>query len=169
MGKIKEKGQGFFKEFKEFISKGNVIDMAIGVIIATAFNGIITSLVSGVLMPMLGLITGDDIFSSLNLVLQKTADGSLQKVSTEALALMSAEEQAVLINIQFGNFLDAILNFLMMAFSIFVVFKLMQKAKDSLKRKSEEPVEEAPTEPAAPTTEELLTEIRDLLAQKKAE
>ena len=167
MSKITEKGKGFFTEFKEFISKGNVIDMAIGVIIATAFNAIITALVSGVMMPALGLITGEDIFASLNLVLEKGADGSLHRVTTEALALMTEEQQAVLINIQFGSFLDAIINFLMMAFSVFIVFKLMQKAKDSLKKK-EEVVEEEPA-PAGPTTEELLTEIRDLLAEKKAE
>ncbi len=167
MSKITEKGKGFFTEFKEFISKGNVIDMAIGVIIATAFNAIITALVSGILMPALGLITGEDIFASLNLVLEKGADGSLHKVAAEALALMTEEQQAVLINIQFGTFLDAVLNFLMMALSIFIVFKLMQKAKDSLKKK-EEVVEEVPA-PAGPSTEELLTEIRDLLAEKKAD
>lgn len=167
MGKVKEKGKVFFNEFKAFISKGNVIDMAIGVIIATAFNGIVTSLVSGVLMPTLGLISGNDIFSSLNLVLQKYSDGTLHKVSAEALALMTAEEQAVLINIQFGNFLDAVLNFLMMAFSVFVVFKLMQKAKDSLIKKNDEVIEETPEAPDGPSTEELLTEIRDLLASSK--
>ncbi len=124
-------------EFKEFISRGNVIDLAVGVIIGGAFNKIITSLVDNVIMPPLGLILGGVDFQDLKVILKAPA----------------GEDPEVALN--YGAFINDIVSFLILAFVIF----LMVKAFNSMKRK-EEP---APETPAGPTQEELLAEIRDLL------
>ncbi|WP_395802033.1 large-conductance mechanosensitive channel protein MscL [Daejeonella sp.] len=131
------------KEFKEFISKGNVVDLAVGVIIGAAFGKIITSLVDDVLMPPLGFLTGGVDFSDKKFILI-TAD-----------AVNKVEEVAI----RYGNFINAVIQFLIVAFCIFAVIKTM----NTLKRKEEI----APLTPPAPSKEEtLLTEIRDLLKQQ---
>ena len=130
---------GFIKEFKEFAMKGNVMDMAVGVIIGGAFGKIVSSLVDDVLMPLVGMITGNVDFTSL---VAKIGDG---------------EGAAVL---KYGTFIQNVVDFLIVAFCIF----LMLKGINKLNRKKEEPA--APEAPKGPTQEELLTEIRDLLKQK---
>lgn len=127
-----------FKEFKEFISKGNVMDMAVGVIIGGAFGKIVTSLVNDVLMPLLGIITGGIDFTTLSV---KVGDAELM----------------------YGNFIQAIIDFLIIALCIFFITKAIAKAGEKLKKKQ---AEEAAAAPAGPTSEELLTEIRDLLKNK---
>ncbi|MCQ2420678.1 MAG: large-conductance mechanosensitive channel protein MscL [Clostridia bacterium] len=140
----------FFGEFKQFITRGNVMDMAIGVIIATAFGKITTSLVNDVFMPFIGWLIGGVDLAKLNITL--------------APAVMEGEEvvkEAVVIGI--GTFLTAIIDFILVAFVVFLVVKAFNKAKKKLE-KPEEPKEEKPAEPSK--EEVLLTEIRDLLKNK---
>lgn len=122
---------GFFKEFKEFAMKGNVMDMAVGVIIGGAFGKIVTSLVDDVLMPAIGTLTGGVDFSNL------------------AVTFGDA-------NLKYGSFIQNIIDFLIIAFCIFLMIKGMNKLS---KKKEEEPA--APAEPS--NEEKLLSEIRDLL------
>ena len=126
------------KEFKEFIMRGNVLDLAVGVIIGGAFTAIVTSRVDDVIGPVIGMLCGGIDFSSI------------------AVTVGSAQ-------LMVGNFIQAIINFLLVALCVFAIIKSVNKASDLTKKKEEEAAEE---EPAAPTTEELLTEIRDLLANK---
>ncbi len=131
-----------FKEFKDFISKGNVIDLAVGVIIGGAFGKIVTSLVNDIIMPVIGIILGKVNFSELKLVITP-AQGDQPEVA-----------------VLYGSFIQNIVNFLIMAFVIF----LMVKAINNLRKTKE--VEEAPVAPAGPSQEELLSEIRDILKNK---
>lgn len=125
---------GLIKEFKEFAVKGNVVDMAVGVIIGGAFGKIVTSLVEDMIMPLIGVVIGGVDFTSLVLSVRG-------------------------VDVAYGNFIQQVFNFLVIAFSIFIVIKGINSMK-----KKEEAVEPAPPEP---TKEEiLLTEIRDLLKQK---
>ena len=130
---------GFISEFKEFAMKGNVLDMAVGVIIGGAFGKIVSSLVDDVLMPIVGMLTGNVDFTNL----------SFQIGEGEGAAIL-----------KYGNFIQNTVDFLIVAFCIFIMLKGINK----LNRKKEEPA--APPAPAGPTQEELLTEIRDLLKQK---
>ena len=127
------------KEFKEFISKGNVVDLAIGVIIGAAFGKIVTSLVNDIIMPIIGLILGKINFKTLSLILKP------------------AEGDADALTLNYGMFIQNIVDFLIIAFVLFIVLKIM------LKLKREEKVEEAAAEPKLTKTEELLIEIRDSL------
>ena len=129
---------GFISEFKEFAMKGNVMDMAVGVIIGGEFGKIVSSLVDDVLMPLVGMVTGNVDFTNL------------------AFKIGEGEGAAVL---KYGNFIQNTVDFIIVAFCIF----LMLKAINKLNRKKEVP---APEAPAGPTQEELLAEIRDLLKQK---
>jgi len=136
------------KEFREFAMKGNVVDLAVAVIIGAAFGAIVTSLVGDVIMPIIGAITGGLDFSNYYIPLAK---------SVTATNLADAKKQGAVL--AYGNFITLTLNFLIIAFVLFVVIRLMS----TLKRKDEA----APAPPPKPTREEeLLTEIRDLL--KKA-
>jgi large conductance mechanosensitive channel len=136
------------KEFKEFIMRGNVLDMAVGVIIATAFGNITTTLINNVIMPFIGWIIGDIDLSSLDIVLRPAVmDGDT--VVKEALVL------------GIGTFISAIINFILIALIVFLIVKAFNKLH---KKKEEEP---APAAEPEPTKEELLlTEIRDLLKEK---
>lgn len=137
---------GFVKEFKEFAMRGNVVDLAVGVIIGAAFGKIVTSLVNDVIMPPIGYVTGGVDFSDKKFVL-KPGDPAAK-----------VEEVAV----HYGNFINSIIQFLIVAFCIFLVVK----AINSLKKKEEAT---APATPPEPSKEELLlTQIRDILAEKKA-
>ncbi|MFH2123730.1 MAG: large-conductance mechanosensitive channel protein MscL [Pseudomonadota bacterium] len=132
------------KEFKEFAVKGNVIDMAVGIIIGAAFGKVVSSMVSDILMPPIGLLIGGIDFSKLAITLQAASEG------TEVVV------------ISYGKFIQTAVDFTIIAFAIF----MMIKAINSLKRQEAAKVE-SPPEPAAPTREELLlTEIRDLLKTK---
>jgi len=126
------------KEFREFAMRGNVVDMAVGIIIGGAFGKIVSSLVNDVIMPPIGLLIGGVDFSNLSLTL-KEAVGDVPAVT-----------------VNYGMFINTVLDFVIIAFAIFMVIKGMNR----LKRKQEE----APKEPPAPPKQEvLLTEIRDLL------
>lgn len=147
----KKKKKSIFAEFKEFISKGNVIDMAVGVIIGGAFTKIVNCLVSDLIMPALGLLTGDIDFADLKIVLAEAVmDG--ETVVKEELA------------IRYGVFFDALLNFLLIAIAVFVMVKLINTAREKAENLKKKKEEEAPAAPPAPDPQiVLLTEIRDLL------
>lgn len=135
----------FVKEFKEFAMRGNVVDLAIGVVIGASFGKIVTSMVDDLIMPIIGFITGGIDFSEMKYFLK---DGD------------PANDIAP-VSINYGNFINTIVQFLIIAFVIFLVVK----AINSLKRIHHE--EEAPAAPAGPTKEEaLLMEIRDILKSK---
>lgn len=140
-------------EFKAFIARGNVVDMAIGVIIAGAFGKITTSLVNDVFMPFISWLFGTRDMTALNLV-----------VRPEVLDETGAVVQAG-ITIGFGTFVATIIDFILIALVVFAVVKAMNVAKSLAEKKAEE--EAAPPAPPAPSKEEiLLTEIRDLLKEK---
>lgn len=141
----------FFTEFKEFAMKGNVVDMAIGVVIGGAFGKITTSLVNDVIMPLISRVTGGVDFSAWKWVL-KAAE--LDETGAE-----TAAEIAV----NYGSFIAVVLDFLIIALVLFMVVKAINKLR-TIGKKPEEPAEE---EEPAPTSEELLTEIRDLLKDKQ--
>lgn len=136
-----------WKEFKEFAFKGNVLDLAVGVIIGGAFGKIVTSVVNDILMPIFGFITSGMDFKSLKKVLSPAVIEGGNVVKPEAA-------------IMYGNFIQNIVDFLIIAFSIFLFIRIINKAK--AKQKKEETV----SEPKGPSQEELLAEIRDLLKNK---
>jgi large conductance mechanosensitive channel len=143
---VEAKGLQVLKEFREFAMKGNVVDLAVGVIIGAAFGGIVTSLVGDIIMPIIGAITGGLDFSNYFTPLSNAVTAS---------NLADAKKQGAVL--AWGNFLTLTLNFIIIAFVLFVIIRAMNQ----LKRKDEA------GPPAKPTREvELLTEIRDLL--KKA-
>lgn len=134
---------GLLKEFKEFAVRGNVIDLAVGVVIGGAFGKIVTSLVDDIIMPPIGFLTGGMDFSAMKYVL------------AEADAAAGVEE----VSITYGNFINIIIQFIIIAFCIFIVIKGI----NSLKKEEEAPADA----PAEPTKEEtLLAEIRDILKNK---
>jgi large conductance mechanosensitive channel len=137
------------KEFREFALKGNVVDMAVGIIIGAAFGTIVSSLVADVLMPPIGMALGGVDFSSVMIVLQEGK--SPGPYATPELAKAAG---AVTINI--GLFINAVISFLIVAFALFLVIKAMNSAR-----------KQAPAPPPGPTPDQqLLTEIRDLLARR---
>jgi large conductance mechanosensitive channel len=143
VGQVEEKGIRMLKEFREFAMKGNVVDLAVGVIIGAAFGAIVNSLVGDVIMPIIGAITGGLDFSNYFTPLSK---------AVTATNLADAKKQGAVL--AWGSFLTLTLNFLIVAFVLFIVIRLMNQ----LKRK-----EEAAPAPKLTRQEELLTEIRDLL------
>lgn len=138
---------GFVKEFKEFAMKGNVIDMAVGVVIGGAFGKIVSSLVTDIIMPPIGLLIGDVKFSQLKIVLSEAETNEAGEVLKQA------------VSINYGNFIEITIQFIIIALAIFVVIKGI----NSMKRKEEEKVTEPAAPPALPADVQLLTEIRDLL------
>jgi large conductance mechanosensitive channel len=140
---VEEKGLQMLKEFREFAMKGNVVDLAVGVIIGAAFGGIVTSLVGDIIMPIIGAITGGLDFSNYYTGLSKAVTAS---------NLADAKKQGAVL--AWGNFLTLTLNFIIIAFVLFLVIRFMNQ----LKRK-----DEAAPAPKPTRQEELLTEIRDLL------
>ncbi len=147
----------FFGEFKEFISRGNVLDMAVGVIIATAFGKITTSLVSNLIMPFIGWIFGGvDATQSLNITLTPAVYDEAGEVVKEATVL------------GFGTFVSTIIDFIIIALVVFCIVKAFNKAREKAEAKKKQEEEAAEETPPEPTNEELLlTEIRDLLKNKK--
>ena len=140
---------GFIKEFKEFAMKGNVMDMAVGVIIGGAFGKIVSSLVNDILMPLVGKVMGNVDFTNLYIALSGQESGLPLDKAKEAGAVFA-----------YGQFCQNVIDFIIVAFCIFVMLKAINK----LNRKKEEPA--APEAPKGPTQEELLAEIRDLLKNK---
>lgn len=146
-----KKARGFLGEFKTFIARGNVLDLAVGVIIGGAFSAITTSLVNDIINPILGIFTGsgEDLAAALSFSLPGGGE------------------------LMLGSFINAIVNFLIMAFVVFCIVKFFNGVRDkadALKKKEEEAAaESAPAAPAGPTQEELLAEIRDLLKAQSGE
>ena len=143
-------------EFKEFIMRGNVVDMAVGVIIATAFGKITTSLINDVIMPFIAWVTGARDMTALNILVRPEILNEAGEVVQKA------------ITIGFGTLLATIVDFLLIALVVFYIMKASNKAKavaEDLKKKEEE--EAAEEEPAGPTTEELLAEILAELKKDK--
>ena len=146
------KNNGFIAEFKQFIARGNVMDMAVGVIIGGAFGKISASLVNDVIMPAVSMLTGGVDFSNWKIVLKAAVAGADGVI-----------DPATEVAIKYGSFLATILDFIIIAFAVFCLIKLI----NSLHRKKEEEAPAAPPAPPEPSAEEkLLTEIRDLLKNK---
>ena len=142
------------KEFKDFIMRGNVIDMAVGVIVAGAFGKITTSLVNDVFMPFISYIFGARDMTALNLVVRP-------EIVNEAGEVIQAG-----ITIGFGTFVATIIDFILVALVVFLVVKAINAAKAKLEKPAEEAPVEEPAAPAPSAEEVLLTEIRDLLKNK---
>jgi len=141
------------KEFKAFILKGNVLDLAVAVIIAGAFKAIVTSFVKDVLMPPIGLLLGGVDFTDLKVILK---EGSQAVMSGDQVLSPAISEVAI----SYGVFVNTIIDFIIIGFAIFMIIRAYQKTQ-----KKEEA---APAAPAAPSKEEvLLSEIRDILKEKK--
>lgn len=141
----------FIQEFKDFATRGNVMDMAVGVIIGGAFGKIVSSLVDDLIMPLVGKLTGNVDFTNLFVTL---SDGEYE-------SLTAAREAGAAV-FAYGNFIQQVVNFLIIAFCIFLMIKAINKM---MRKKQEEPAP-APEPPAPSAEEKLLAEIRDLLKEK---
>ena len=129
-----KKGNGFFSEFKKFILRGNVIDLAVGVIIGGAFQAIVNSLVNDIIMPVIGLITKGIDFTGKFLALDGAEYASLEEAQAAGAAVLT-----------YGNFISAVLNFLIMAFVIFCFIKVINTITEKASKKPEEPAAEPTT------------------------
>jgi large conductance mechanosensitive channel len=148
MQNAKESSGGFIQEFRDFISRGNVIDLAVAVVIGAAFTAVVNSLVSDIISPLLGLLTGGINFSNLYINLSGKTFDSYDAAKTAGAAVIG-----------YGAFIQSIISFLIIAFAIFLIVKAVNQF---YKQQAESPVP-----PPAPSAEEkLLTEIRDLLAKQ---
>ena len=141
------------KEFREFIARGNVMDLAVGIIIGAAFTAIVNSLVNDLINPLIGLITGGTDFSNLFIAF-----------STDSFPTVAAAEAAGVAVFRYGSFVTAVINFLIIAFVVFLLVKGVNSIKERAVRKGQE----VPSAPKGPTQEELLTDIRNLLASGNA-
>lgn len=142
------------KEFKKFIARGNVLDLAVGLILATYFGAIVSSFVDDILMPPIGKLIGGVDFSNLKIVISKAA----------AETAPGAGDGVAEVAINYGTFINTIITFLIVAYAVFLVVKFYNKMVDSFKKEEET----APAAPPEPTKEEiLLTEIRDLLRKQQ--
>ncbi len=142
-----------WKEFREFIARGSVMDLAVGIIIGAAFTAIVNSLVGDLINPLIGLVLGGVDFSDMYVVMSGTVP--------EGVGLATARESGAAI-FAYGAFITAVINFLIIAFVIFMLVRTVNKMRE-IGRKAEEA---APEAPAAPTEVELLAEIRDALKAK---
>jgi large conductance mechanosensitive channel len=146
---------GMVKEFRDFAVKGNMLDMAVGIIIGAAFGTIVTSLVNDVIMPPVGLLLGGVDFTE-NFMLLKAGD------PLGPYATLAAAKEAGAVTLNWGLFLNAVISFLIVALAVFFVVRSFNRIREEMERDSEKPA--APPPPPEPTAEEkLLTEIRDLL------
>ncbi len=142
------------KEFKEFIARGNVVDLAVGIIIGAAFTAIVNSLVADLINPIIGLLTGGTDFSGHYLVLKgNVADGASLAAARDSGAAVFA----------YGAFLSAVINFLIIAWAVFLLVKGVNKLQSAAARQKEE----AAAAPAGPTQEDLLLQIRDELRAQR--
>lgn len=146
----KGKTKGFFSEFKTFAMRGNVVDMAVGVVIGGAFGKITTSVVNDIIMPLISMLTGGINFNDWKWVLKQAV-------------VENGEEIAAAVSVNFGSLISTILDFIIIAFAVFC----MVKALNSFHRKKEEAPAEPPAPPEPSAEEKLLTEIRDLLKEQK--
>lgn len=157
------KKSSFLTDFKKFITKGNILDMAVGMIIGTAFNQIVKSMVDDILMPVIGRLANTKDLSELKYILTE------QVLAEDGVTVEVAE-----VAIRYGQFLSYVLNFFIVAMTLFVIVRsamMFQKKMDALKKKEEEEAPAAPPAPAEPTVEEktlaVLGEIKSLLEEKK--
>ena len=141
------------KEFREFIARGNVMDLAVGIIIGAAFTAIVNSLVNDLINPIIGLVTGGIDFSNLFLAF-----------STDSFPTVATAEAAGVAVFRYGSFLTAVINFLIIAWVVFLLIKAMNRLRTMVDTSEKEP-----DAPAGPTQEEVLIEIRDLLRGRSAE
>ncbi|MFA6845631.1 MAG: large-conductance mechanosensitive channel protein MscL [Sphaerochaetaceae bacterium] len=146
---MREKTSGFLNEFKKFIAKGNVMDMAVGIIMGAAFTAIVSSLVKDILMPLIGLIVGGINFTNLKIVI-RPATGNIAEAA-----------------ITYGAFIQSILNFLLVSLVIFIMVRQLNKIRELAvpQKKAETPI--SVPAPATDPSLALLTEIRDLLRKKE--
>jgi large conductance mechanosensitive channel len=142
-----------FKEFKDFIARGNVMDMAVGIIMGAAFTAIVTSMVKDLLNPFIGLFTGGMDFGAMYI-----------NLSGEEFETLAAAQEAGAATVNYGLFINAVINFLIVAFVVFMLVRTVNKIKAAAEKEQAEEAA-APAKPAADIV--LLTEIRDLLAKKK--
>lgn len=155
----KKKKSGFFADFKAFITRGNILDMAVGVIIGGAFGAIVTSLVNDILMPLIGMVANTQDITDLKYLITPA------ELAEDGVTVATPE-----VAIRYGAFIAAIINFLIIALTLFVIIRsamMFQKKMDALKKKEEEEAP-APEAPAEPSVEEktlvVLEEIKGLLA-----
>lgn len=151
----------FLQDFKAFAMKGNVIDMAVGVIIGGAFGKIVTSVVNDLIMPAVGMLVGGVNFTDLKLTMKEAVPEKLN----EAGEVIEAAVPAVTLN--YGNFLQQTFDFLIIAFCIFLMVKGIAKLSNLKKKEEEAPAPAPAPEPEPSAEEKLLTEIRDLLKNKQ--
>ena len=143
------KDTGFFAEFKKFIARGNVLDMAVGIAAGAAFTAIINSFVNDIINPIIGLLVGGVDFSELQIVLRH------------------ATETTPEVAIRYGLFINAIISFIIISFALFLMVKAFNKLAEANKKKQEAAKAAAPATPPAPSADiQLLTEIRDLLKKQ---
>lgn len=152
--------KGLIKEFKEFILRGNVVDMAVGVVVGNSFKAISTSLVNDMIMPAVGMLLGKVEFTELRIVLQEAVQNDVGEILVPEVA------------IRYGAFIQTIVDFLIVAAAVFVMIKVISvlstiRLKEQAKEEAVvEEVKEEVVEEVKPTSEELLAEIRDLLKNK---
>lgn len=141
-----------FKEFRDFIARGNAMDLAVGIIIGAAFTAIVNSLVEDLINPIIGIFTGGVDFSNLFVAL-----------STETYPSVAAAEAAGVAVFKYGSFITAVINFLIIAWVVFILVRSINKLKSAAQKPEAAP---APEAPKGPTQEELLAEIRDALVRR---
>lgn len=151
----------FIEDFKAFALKGNVVDMAVGVIIGGAFGKIVSSLVNDVIMPPIGVLTGGVDFKDLKLIIKDAVPAQLDAAGNEVAAAVDA------VTLNYGMFIQNIIDFLIVALAIFFMIRGIAKLSEMSKKKEEAAPEEPAPAPEPSAEEKLLTEIRDLLKEKK--
>lgn len=144
----------FFSEFKEFAMRGNVVDMAVGVIIGAAFGKIVSSLVNDIIMPLIGVVTGGMNFTDYKLVVQKAVMDGQEIIKPE-------------VTMNWGTWVQTVVDFLIVAFCIFVMIKFINNLRKKAERQKEAEAEPAPAAPEPTKEEQLLAEIRDLLKEQQ--
>ena len=168
----KNKKSGFFADFKKFISRGSVIDLAVGVVIGSAFTAIVNGIVKGLIMPLVGLIVGDGL-NGLYFAVGETGEVAAEAMTTSNGVVIEVGDMIYKAYFTYGEVLQAILNFLIIALVIFTIVRMIKKAQDRaealLKKEQEEAPAPAPAPAPVPADIVLLTEIRDLLKEKKEE
>lgn len=149
---------GFVQEFKDFAMRGNLVDLAVGVVIGGAFGKVVTAFIDGMVMPVIGMLTGGVDFNNLYFSLSEKVNAA--QAATPGLPIEEAKKLGAVI--AYGSFITVVIDFLVVALVIFMVIKAMNRMK---KKQAEAPA--APVAPPAPTKEELLlTEIRDALVKR---
>ncbi len=152
---FKKNNMGFIKEFKDFAMKGNLIDIAVGLVMATAFGKVVSAFVDGMFMPLVGKLFGNVDFSKMEYTLQKGTEAVKEVKDSNGTIVTQAADAVAAVTIKYGAFITTIIDFVLVAFVMFVIIKAMNASK-----KKEE---EAPAAAAISNEEKLLTEIRDLL------